>query len=90
MVSPTETAENFTHGCPKCGAPRKCKYNHFEQDGLTIDAWDVSCTNCGKRETRAFRSDDEEIDFSTFDPTVCPYCGRPGSAGRITPCQPQK
>jgi len=61
--------------CPKCEAhPVQCTYNHFEREDLRIDSWEHKCTNCGWRETRAFRSD--EPASSDTSPTVCPYCQR--------------
>ena len=62
--------------CPKCrGHNLACSYNHFERDDLVIDSWEHRCTDCGFRETRAFRSDEKDAD-SPSDPRVCPYCGR--------------
>ena len=63
--------------CPKCGTEHlACSYNHFEQGDLTIDSWEHKCPDCGFRDTRAFRSDDEEPIPDGVEPTVCPYCGR--------------
>ena len=64
-------------GCPKCDSDQlACRYNHFETDALRIISWEHKCSNCGFRETKAFRSDDEPTDDES-DPTVCPYCRRP-------------
>ena len=68
--------------CPKCdGEPLSCSYNHFANDGLTIDAWEHKCADCGFRDTRAFRSDDESDDEQVVDPRICPFCGRKPSDG---------
>jgi len=69
-------------GCPKCASDElTCRYNHFEKDDLQIISWEHKCPNCGFRDTRAFRSDDEEDDAEvaevTGDPSACPYCDRP-------------
>lgn len=65
-------------GCPKCdGEQLACRYNVFEKDDLRIISWEHKCSNCGFRETRAFRSDDEEADGDKTDPGSCPYCARP-------------
>ena len=66
-------------GCPKCASDQlACRYNHFEKDELRIVSWEHKCSNCGFRETRAFRSDDEEDAGDTQeDPGQCPYCARP-------------
>jgi ssDNA-binding Zn-finger/Zn-ribbon topoisomerase 1 len=66
--------------CPECNESELvCSYNRFEKDGLRIDSWEHKCANCGARQTRAFRSDDEDRD-PALDPAVCPYCGREGQA----------
>ena len=63
--------------CPKCGAQNlACTYNHFEQSDLTINSWEHKCPDCGFRDTKAFRSDDEDPIPDGVEPTVCPYCGR--------------
>lgn len=63
--------------CPSChGANLTCKYNLFESGDLRIDSWEHKCPDCGKRETTAFRSDDE--DEVAENPDQCPYCGRQG------------
>lgn len=67
--------------CPECGLDQViCKFNHFENDELTIDAWEHRCHNCGWRTTTAYRSDDEDIDTTELDTTICPYCNRPSVA----------
>ena len=63
--------------CPNCGGDELvCSYNHFGRDDLTIDSWEHKCASCGYRETKAFRSDEEETRAEGADPTECPYCGR--------------
>ncbi len=70
-------------GCPKCASDQlACRYNHFEKADLKIISWEHKCPNCGYRETKAFRSDDEEEpdeepDEEDWDPSSCPYCDRP-------------
>lgn len=64
--------------CPECHLEMvDCRYNHFERGDLTIDAWEHKCRNCGKRETIAYRSDNEEGARKLAEPARCPYCGRP-------------
>ncbi len=64
-------------GCPKCGGSHlACGYNHFEDGDLTIDSWEHKCPDCGFRETKAFRTDEEESIPDGLDTAVCPYCGR--------------
>ncbi len=68
--------------CPRDATQTKCelqcKYNHFESDDLTIDAWDLRCLDCGWRDTIGFRSDEMDEDDEDEDvcPTQCPYCQR--------------
>jgi hypothetical protein len=73
-------------GCPKCASDQlACRYNHFEKGDLRIISWEHKCPNCGYRETKAFRSDDElddedsgeEPDDEDCEPGTCPYCARP-------------
>jgi hypothetical protein len=54
-----------------------CSYNLFRDDTRTIHSWEHRCSDCGHRETRAFRSDEENPE-PTGDATVCPFCGRHG------------
>ena len=63
--------------CPECELEQvTCKFNHFENDELVIDAWEHRCQNCGWRVTTAYRSDDEDLDPTAADPRICPYCHR--------------
>ena len=63
--------------CPDCGSSGlSCKYNLFESGDLRIDSWEHKCPDCGRRQTQAFRSDDEDSDAVELDPTACPFCGR--------------
>jgi len=72
-------------GCPKCNSDElACRYNYFEKADLRIISWEHKCPNCGYRETKAFRSDDEDEDdeepdeeAEALDPGTCPYCARP-------------
>ncbi|MGE0606806.1 MAG: hypothetical protein AB7O62_06735 [Pirellulales bacterium] len=60
--------------CPQCNqATQVCFYNHFEKGDQRIDSWEHKCTNCGFRDTRAFRSEDPD---PPPDPTICPMCDR--------------
>ena len=61
---------------PRDHCPLTCKYNHFESDSLTIDAWELKCLDCGWRETIAYRSDelDPEEMGPDFNPRECPFC----------------
>jgi DNA-directed RNA polymerase subunit RPC12/RpoP len=61
--------------CSQCDASVECSYNRFEKDELRIDSWEHKCADCGRRETKAFRSDDSTLDSGT-QTTVCPFCGR--------------
>ena len=51
--------------------PLTCKYNHFESEDLTIDAWELKCLDCGWRETIGFRSD--EMDEEDDDRLIRPF-----------------
>lgn len=70
--------------------PLVCKYNHFEGDDFTIDAWELKCLDCGWRDTIAHRSDELEDDDDIpedFDATQCPFCENCGLATGKNPCQ---
>lgn len=73
---------------PREQCPLVCKYNHFESDDLTIDAWELKCLDCGWRETIAYRSD--ELDPAEtgpdFNPRQCPFCHRCDLAPGKEPC----
>jgi hypothetical protein len=62
--------------CPKCQqASVACRYNFFDRGDLQVHSWEHRCTNCGWRETKAFRSDDSQ---QSATPAVCPMCERRG------------
>ena len=66
--------------CKKCDSTSlNCKYNFFEQEDLEIHSWEHKCIDCGYRLTTAYRSDDEDIDFTAELVDQCPYCGRQGN-----------
>ncbi|MEQ8788860.1 MAG: hypothetical protein RIC55_21290 [Pirellulaceae bacterium] len=67
-------------GCPRCGnSAYACRYNFFESGDLQINSWEHRCPDCGHRETRAYRSDDEDdAALEGVDPTECCFCGRRG------------
>ena len=67
--------------------PLICKYNHFESEDLTIDAWELKCLDCGWRETIGFRSDEMDDEEDDVDPTVCPFCKQCDLAPGKDPCQ---
>lgn len=63
--------------CRHCTEPTlACSHNHFQSDDLIIDTWEHKCSNCGFRETIAFRSDDESWDSDAATRETCPYCRR--------------
>ena len=80
--------------CPQHGTrdecPLVCKYNHFESDDLTIDAYELKCLDCGWRDTIGFRSDETEEDDDLpedFDPKKCPFCNQCGLKPGQNPCE---
>lgn len=76
--------------CPqgKQRCPLTCKYNHFDGDDFTIDAWELKCLDCGWRDTIAYRSDelDEDELEADFDPRKCPFCQICDVAPGKNPC----
>lgn len=69
--------------------PLVCKYNHFESEDLTIDAWELKCVDCGWRDTVGFRSDeqeDEDEENAILCPTDCPFCHRGNLRPGQNPC----
>ena len=66
--------------------PLTCKYNFFESEEFTIDAWELKCLDCGWRETIGFRSDDEDAD-PDVDPKVCPFCHIGDLSPGQNPCE---
>ena len=76
--------------CPQNGSrtecPLVCKYNHFESDQLTIDAWELKCLDCGWRDTIGYRSDEAD-EADDVDPTRCPFCGTADLQPGQRPCE---
>ena len=77
--------------CPHLGeavCELVCKYNHFESDDLTIDAYELKCLNCGWRDTTGYRSDemDDEPDVNVKQ---CPFCKLNDLCAGKNPCQSQ-
>lgn len=52
-----------------------CSHNLFMDGTQEIHSWEHCCSDCGHRETAAFRSDEENPELPG-NPTVCPFCGR--------------
>lgn len=67
--------------------PLVCKYNHFESEDLTIDAWELKCMDCGWRDTVGYRSDEMEDEDDDVDVKVCPFCKKDGLCPGKNPCQ---
>lgn len=65
--------------------PLVCKYNHFDGDELTIDAWELKCLDCGWRDTVGYRSD--EMDGETANPKECPFCQKTDLPTGQRPCE---
>jgi hypothetical protein len=62
--------------CPHCATGTvTCLHNRFANDMHRIDSWEHRCSDCGKRDTEAFRKLADEPE-PEVDPLVCPYCGR--------------
>jgi hypothetical protein len=74
-------------GADRQSCPLTCKYNHFESDDLTIDAWELKCLDCGWRETIGFRSDEMDDEDESVDPTACPFCKTCELSPGKDPCQ---
>ena len=63
--------------CPHCGGGNMtCKFNHFQQGELQIHSWEHKCIDCGRRDTTAYRSDDEDLETPLEERLRCPYCQR--------------
>ena len=73
----------------RTSCPLVCKYNFFESDELTINAWELKCLDCGWRETVGHRTDEEDADEmpADFDPKQCPFCKRRDLPTGKSPCQ---
>jgi hypothetical protein len=70
------STQPLSAACPKCqSASLVCRYNFFDRGDLAVTSWEHKCTNCGWRETKAFRSDDPSRP-ADINPAVCPLCGR--------------
>ena len=67
--------------------PLTCKYNHFESDELTIDAWELKCLDCGWRETIGHRSDEMDEEDDELNPKECPFCKQCNLPVGKNPCQ---
>jgi hypothetical protein len=66
--------------CPKCQkATVMCRFNFFDRGDLQVYSWEHRCSDCGWRQTQAFRSDDP-AEEQPGEPDVCPLCGRRGAA----------
>jgi hypothetical protein len=74
--------------CPqqKSRCDLHCKYNHFESDEVEIHSWELKCLDCGWRQTIAFRSDDEDADWSSGRQSICPFCEASGLTPGKNPC----
>lgn len=76
--------------CPRDATQSKCelvcKYNHFEGDDLTIDAWELKCLDCGWRDTIGFRSDEMDEDDEDVCTEQCPFCGLTDLPTGKNPC----
>ena len=72
-MTPTKPPRNQCPNDDPTPCNLHCRYNHFENDDLTIDSWELRCLDCGYRETIAFRSDEEEPD-EPVNPRACPFC----------------
>lgn len=73
---------------PRDQCPLVCKYNYFEGDDFTIDAYELKCLDCGWRDTIAYRSDelDEEELADDFNCKQCPFCKLTDLKPGKTPC----
>ncbi|MCH2180140.1 MAG: hypothetical protein MK106_15190 [Mariniblastus sp.] len=67
------------------GCDLQCKYNYFQSEDLTINAYELKCLNCGWRETIGFRSDELEEEDKT-DPKQCPFCDECDLKPGVNPC----
>lgn len=68
--------------------PLICKYNHFDDGELVINAWELKCLDCGWRDTVGFRSDEmDEEELASVDPTACPFCELKGCVPGANGCE---
>ena len=61
-----------------------CKYNFFESEEFTIDAYELKCLDCGWRDTIAYRSDELE---DGDEPKTCPFCELSDLCTGKNPCE---
>ncbi len=64
----------------------QCKYNYFQTDELTIDAYELKCLNCGWRETIGYRSDELADEPDDLNTKQCPFCNECDLKPGIDPC----
>jgi hypothetical protein len=87
-MRPTKPPKNkCPHDADRDSCPLTCKYNHFESNDLTIDAWELKCLDCGWRETIGFRSDEMDEEDAGVKPTACPFCKLCDLAAGKNPCK---
>jgi hypothetical protein len=87
-MRPTKPPKNkCPHDADRDSCPLTCKYNHFESNDLTIDAWELKCLDCGWRETIGFRSDEMDEEDAGVNPTVCPFCDQCNLSAGKNPCK---
>lgn len=67
--------------------PLECKYNYFESEELTIDAWELKCMDCGWRDTVGYRSDEMDDEDETVNVKQCPFCKLDGLCPGKNPCE---
>ena len=64
----------------------QCKYNFFDSEELTIDAYELKCLNCGWRETIGYRSDEMEDEPDDTNTKQCPFCNSCDLPTGMNPC----
>ena len=64
----------------------QCKYNYFQADDLEIHSWELKCLDCGFRQTIGFRSDEEDVDWSSGKQKICPFCQATDMTPGKNPC----
>ena len=76
--------------CPQLGKTTcqlVCKYNYFESDDLTINAYELKCLNCGWRDTIGYRSDEMDDEPDDVNIKQCPFCKLSDLCTGKNPCQ---